>query len=474
MSVYKTVLQFIKKHKLIGYDDHILLSLSAGKDSMAMFYILNELKNEIPFNISIFHLNHKIRGEESDNDENFVKELADSFKLRCYCRSFDFLKNAGRRSSFEESAREVRYSMLKEITLRNSINKIATAHNFDDNIETVVMRIFTGTGINGLAGIKALRENIIRPLLCLTSSEIYKFLIDNNIKWREDPTNRDDKYLRNYVRNIMLPHIKKRFPQAVRSVEKLSRNASEAAELIESLAGDKLKNLIAVKNDHVLIDLASVCNNIPLMKYIISEVMGKFFKKFVSASLLNEVIKNLNTDRSNLFLYSSSDIHIEKIYLNRRSYIKICRNHFNYTDLKSKTEWEYPVKIDKEKNIELSVKEAGISISIRSVDFQYFKDNFSRDKIFVSIPEHTDTIIVRNRRRGDKIRLERGLKKIKDLLIEKKLDISRKNLVPLLIIDSNIAAFMPGLLFDCSNRVSLFHLVNSKSKKILVINSVEK
>ena len=207
---------FIIKNSLIGPGMKILLSCSAGKDSMALLAVLYALKERFRCDLGIFHLNHLMRGAESDRDEDFLKSVSDNMGLPFYVERYDFSEHKTRRGSFEEQARNVRYGLIEQYLKNCGYDRCAMAHNNDDAVETVLMRICTGTAIHGLQGIPAKRGHIIRPLLHASASDIYSFLKEESISWREDSSNSDDVYTRNFIRNTVIPRLETRFP-ALRS-----------------------------------------------------------------------------------------------------------------------------------------------------------------------------------------------------------------------------------------------------------------
>ncbi|HPD78502.1 MAG TPA: tRNA lysidine(34) synthetase TilS, partial [Spirochaetota bacterium] len=224
-DIFSKFTHTVKTHSLIDSGDRILLSLSAGKDSMAMLDLMMRYRQIINFDIAIFHLNHMMRGQDAFLDEDFVCEKARSLKIIAYIRQYDFNSQTPQGISFEEHARNVRYSMLSEIASLENFNKIATAHNKSDNAETLLMRIFLGTGIYGLKGIEYTSGNIIRPMLDLMPEEIYSYLRENSIAWREDLSNEDCTYSRNYIRNKIMPLVTERFADAISNIIKISAHA---------------------------------------------------------------------------------------------------------------------------------------------------------------------------------------------------------------------------------------------------------
>jgi len=181
-DIYNKFKETIETRNLITPGDSILLALSAGKDSMAMLDLMLRYKENVSLKLGIFHLNHLTRGIDSDNDAALVRVKAAEYGIPFYECTFDFKTSGITGISFEEQARDVRYNMINSIISSEGFNKAATAHNSMDNVETLLMRIFSGTGIFGLRGINHINGNIIRPLLDIYPDEIYSYLHYKNIQ----------------------------------------------------------------------------------------------------------------------------------------------------------------------------------------------------------------------------------------------------------------------------------------------------
>ena len=187
--------------KFISKDSKLLVAVSGGADSI----VLSELLLKSKINFSIVHVNYKLRGNDSDNDELFVKTFCLNNGIRFYTKTCDFSRI---KKSIQEKARTFRYEYFKKICLKHKYNYLLTAHHLDDNIETVLMNTYREKKIDVFTGMRSLRDNIIRPMLIFSKDEILDFAINNKIKWREDKSNSENKYLRNKIRNILIPKIK--------------------------------------------------------------------------------------------------------------------------------------------------------------------------------------------------------------------------------------------------------------------------
>lgn len=227
------LLETIRKQKSIRAGDRLAVAVSGGADSVALLRLLLELRPELGIVLSVAHVNHKLRGEESDEDARFVAQLAAQYGLEI--RVFEAPTQPGKGSGIEAAARELRYTFFCQLAREGSVSKIATAHTLEDQAETVLLRMFRGTGIRGLAGIhpqivfeedgKVLGE-VIRPLLGIRRAELREFLREKDQNWREDSSNLDIAFLRNRVRHRLLPVITDEFGEA--AIEHMSELAEIA------------------------------------------------------------------------------------------------------------------------------------------------------------------------------------------------------------------------------------------------------
>lgn len=462
-ETYTKFRNYVFENRLIYPGDSILLSLSAGKDSMFMLHMIIKLQNELPLTLGIFHLNHLTRGEDSDSDEIFVRNKSEELNIRCFTEKFDFTKNKNKNISFEEQARDIRYSLLKKISGNNGFLKIATAHNLDDNVETIFMRILSGTGIAGLKGIPVHANNIIRPILFAEKNEIYSYLEKNNLAWREDLSNSKNDYLRNYTRNVILPEIRERFPNAIESLSHLSMHAIENQTLLFQLTDSLYPDTVTKKGSETIIDISGFYDNIPLIKLFISRVLSENYGVKMKVSSYGEIIKRYSINSSNMVLYKKESFIIKKTILDNKKIISITDK---IESDKHSVEWEYTVFPDMKEA--LYMEEIKKKLLVSTVKFDYYIMNKNNpDIIFIQPETDIQKIIIRNRRPGDRIKLENGTKKIKEIMIEKKLDIGIKNTIPLIVADNQIAAYLPGLVNTNNNRTACNFHIRNDTKRIL-------
>jgi len=219
----------LKKHALIQKKNKIVIGVSGGPDSVALLYLLNSLKEELKLKLHIAHLDHILR-KDSSKDRKFVEDLAKKLNLPITCAEVN-VKELAKRGSLEEIARNIRLGFLFKVAKDVKADKIALGHNLDDQAETVLMRILRGTGLSGLSAILPKRDiagyQIIRPLIEIRRSEIEAYLRKKRIKPRRDPTNSEDIYFRNKIRNKLIPLLEKDYNRNIK--ELLSKMAEGIA-----------------------------------------------------------------------------------------------------------------------------------------------------------------------------------------------------------------------------------------------------
>ena len=224
-----TNFSFLKNKKL-------LVAISGGIDSVVLVYLLNQLN----FDISLAHCNFQLRGEDSDQDEKFVKKLAGQLQLPIFTRSFATTEFAKKEKlSIQLAARTLRYDWFKAIIKKNKLDHILTAHHADDSLETFLINMIRGTGLDGLTGIPERNEKILRLLLPFTREQIEKYAEDNTIVWRDDSSNVETKYARNKIRHDVIPVLKELNPSLLTSFNKTLENLKGSRQIIK----DSIENL---------------------------------------------------------------------------------------------------------------------------------------------------------------------------------------------------------------------------------------
>jgi tRNA(Ile)-lysidine synthase len=237
-KLLRIVEQTITTYGMLKPGDSVLVAVSGGPDSVALFHLLLTFVPRFSLRLGVAHLNHCLRQNDSDQDAEFVASLAGRFDIPFYMHKADVrnyqLEN---KLSLEEAARRVRYTFLNQEAEKNRFNKIALGHHFDDNAELVLMNLFRGSGPLGISGIPPVRDGkIIRPLIQSNRSELIDFLDQNGIKYISDASNRDTRFLRNRIRHDLIPLLKTSYnPKISQSLNRLASIISAEEEWIEDL-----------------------------------------------------------------------------------------------------------------------------------------------------------------------------------------------------------------------------------------------
>ena len=255
MELFKIFNEFIHQHALFTAEDRLLLAVSGGIDSI----VLCELCVRSGYSFTIAHCNFQLRGKESDRDEEFVRSLGNSYTVDVLVERFNTESYAKEKKvSIQVAARELRYQWFQEIVDswqltddRRRKHWIVTAHHLDDNIETVLMNFFKGTGLAGLRGMLPKSGKIIRPLLFARKEGLLQYAKERNLKWVEDSSNESDKYSRNYLRHQLLPIIEKIFPQAIENLGDNIERFRELEKFQEEAIQLQLKKLVEQKGEEI-------------------------------------------------------------------------------------------------------------------------------------------------------------------------------------------------------------------------------
>lgn len=314
------VLNTIKKYNMINEGDKIVIGVSGGPDSITLLNILNKFKEKLNIKIYVAHINHMIRAE-ADEETEYVKEFCNRLDVEFFCKKIDAQEEAKKlKIGTEEAGRNIRYAFFEEVAKRVEANKIATAHNSNDNAETVLMNIMRGTSISGLAGIEKIRDGkYIRPLIRCSRKAIEEYCKQNNLQPKFDKSNLENIYTRNKIRNLLIPYIQKEFnPNIIDTINRLSDIAISEEQFINKIVENEYKKLLinANKNEIILdmkkFNMLDHVIKAKLILYTIEKVSG------ISAGIekihIDDIIKLCNNNIGNKFLIPKKGI---KIYVKK-------------------------------------------------------------------------------------------------------------------------------------------------------------
>ena len=236
-------------------DKKLLIAISGGLDSVVLYHLLATLN----FDISLAHCNFNLRGKESDLDEEFVNNLSQKTSNQIFIKSFDTEKHSKENKlSTQIAARELRYTWFQELVEKHNFDYILTAHHADDNLETFLINLTRGTGLEGFTGIPKINGNIARPLLPFSREDILNYAKENKIEWREDASNASTKYTRNKIRHQVIPVLKEINPSLLSSFEKTLENLQESQQILEDRIDEVSLEIIDTKETITKINIAKI------------------------------------------------------------------------------------------------------------------------------------------------------------------------------------------------------------------------
>ncbi|MFO0356692.1 MAG: tRNA lysidine(34) synthetase TilS [Sphingobacteriaceae bacterium] len=382
-------------------NNSILIAVSGGVDSMVLCDLMFKLK--YPF--SIAHCNFKLRGNESEADEQFIKDYCTANNIQFFSRSFNTTAYSTENSvSIQMAARELRYSYFNELLQNNSFDILLTAHHLNDSIETFFINLIRGTGINGLKGIEEKRNNVIRPLLAFSKDEILKYAQENNIQYRNDSSNNEDKYQRNFLRHQIIPKFKELNPSFETIMLQELQRLKDYNHILSKHFESEKNNLITSNENGIQISI------------------DQLKKSDTPELLLFEAIKE----------YGFNSKEIEKIL---QSTENISGKHFKSDTHELLKDRDFLIikKIESEQIIatqitkEQSEIEEPVKFKLQKVNA--FKLEDSSSVAYVDAEKLTYPLTIRNWQIGDKFKPlgMKGFKKISDLFVDLKMNYFEKN-----------------------------------------------
>ncbi len=287
MQMIEQVRTTIRQHTLFSQGEAVLVGVSGGADSVCLLHILKELQKELGITIHVAHIHHGIRGEEADRDAEFVRSLCKKWKLPFSLRKIsvpEFAETEG--LSTETAGRVLRYRCFRELCETRKLSKIVTAHHRNDQAETMLMRILRGAGIEGLAGIRYMRQDgVVRPLLDVTREEIEAYCTENSLEYCTDSTNIETRYMRNRIRNQLLPELEQFNPNVVTALANLAKNMAEDGDFIKGYAkrlyrriGSPMPGRRPVVLESESLQMVEPAIRVRLLQLAAEDTMGKGYK----------------------------------------------------------------------------------------------------------------------------------------------------------------------------------------------------
>ncbi|MDD3210835.1 tRNA lysidine(34) synthetase TilS [Bacteroides graminisolvens] len=291
----KKVKEFIEKEDLFSKQDKILVALSGGADSVALTRILITLD----YHCEAAHCNFELRGEESDRDEDFVRNFCRSLNIKCHSIHFETRRYAAQQSiSIEMAARELRYNWFSKICEESDCQVVAVAHHKDDSVETMLLNLIRGTGINGLLGIRPKNGNVVRPLLCASRQEVVAYLHRMNQTYVTDSTNLEDEYTRNKIRLNLLPLMEEINPSVKDGLVKTASYLNDISKVYQQAIKESVDRIFITPEKEISIEKLM---NEPAPQALLFEVLSPLG---FNSTQVEEVYGSLNGQPGKRFISS--------------------------------------------------------------------------------------------------------------------------------------------------------------------------
>jgi len=465
-DIYFTIRKFITENKLIIPGQKVICSVSGGPDSLCMLLALDFLRKEIGFFISIFHLDHMLRMDESKEDAAFVAEVANKLGVDIYLRECDIHKIAEqKKESIELAARRERINNLLALARELEADRISTGHTLSDHAETVLYRMIRGCGLKGLSAMQPVSGMFIKPLLCIYREDSERFCHELGYEYRIDRTNLDISSDRNKIRNSVIPFINGLFNRDIRKpLVRLAELAEEDNEALESISDTEF-NRIIVKDDCGIRILKT--DLIMLNSAVLKRVLRRALKYIKGDSVdidegtIRNMLKILNDSTGYRSVDIGSGIKIESEYewiiFPKISSHKISDTSDKYTEKYLVVPGEFEIN--------------EISFIFKTKIFEKREENISKDEYIADMDLSVikGKIKVRSWHEGDRM-IPLGMvfeKKVHDIFIDKKIPFQKRKHLPILCDEEKII-WIPGVKMD--NRVK----IQDNTTKILRIEAIRK
>lgn len=440
---------YCKKKLLISPKTPILIAVSGGKDSMCLLHLFQRFS----WKIAVAHCNFMLRNEDSEKDEQFVKTYCNENNIPMYSIRFDTKQIAeSKKQSIQETARILRYNWFEDLRIKHHFEYIATAHHANDSAETVIYNIIKGTGIKGLHGIKSKSNHIIRPLISFENNEILTYIHQNNIQYREDKSNAETKYARNFIRHEVLPLFNKININAVSTIAEKAIDWNDSNALFEELIQAKTKKVLLQQHNYKYISIAAL-NSSKAPETLLYYILQPFG---FNATQIKDIytISNENTHSGKMI---SSNTHI--VFRDRKSLLLSDKNKATWNEI-----------LIEKKNSSLDFEFASITIQFAEKEYISQKQYNNTSEFVFDADSLTFPLLLRHWRMGDYMYIDNGKKhkkKLSDIFINQKWNLIQKKEAMVLCSGEKIIAVL-GLHIDARFKPS------PNSKNILKLHFKQK
>lgn len=459
--MYHRILQFINENNMIEKGDRIVLGISGGADSICLLRVFVQMRKSYELALFVVHVNHGLRGEEALRDQHFVEDLCKEYEIEYHVETVDvalFGREHG--YSLEEAGRILRYDAFEKEYKKRDCNKIAIAHNKNDQAETVLFNLVRGTGMKGLTGIDAMRGHLIRPLLCVTREEIEQYLEELKQEYCVDSTNLVDIYTRNKLRLNILPQLATVNQQAVSNITNCAKQLNEIEQYLKKQTNEVYQRIVNENNGQYFVKVLDLSQeDVVIQKRILRQMVFQLTKRLRDIEE-KHILAVLDLCEKSV----GKKVHLPQGIVANRTYEELVIGI-----VEEQKQPESPSQMEITEEGTYSSKAHGIVLEVEILPYKKnmiipkneYTKWFDYDKI-------KNTIFLRNRMQGDYLQMNKqgNVKTIKSLFIDEKVPREQRNSIPLLCDGAHVMWVIGG-------RISEAYKVTEQSKKILVVKVME-
>lgn len=457
-SMLDIVHQFIEKHQLLERHTTVVVGVSGGSDSLALLHFLWSERERYDIQIVVAHVDHMLRGKQSEEDMHFVKHFCDQRSIICEAKQLNvqlYMEQTGK--GVQEAARDCRYTFFEQVMHKYKAHCVALAHHGDDQIETVLMRLVRGSTSKGYAGIPIKRPfgngYIIRPFLCIDRQQIEQYCQNNGLRARHDPSNDKDDYTRNRFRRYVLPFLKSENSRAHEHVQQFSETMSEDEAFLEQLTKEKLKDVVDQQKGHVRVHIPSFMRMPkPLQRRGIQLILNYLYGNVPSS------LSSIHINQALLFLkrqHPSGMLHFPNGLKVIRQY-EVCIFTFQQEQT---SEYELLFRVP-----ETLVLPNGCQLTSQFVDrYPVIEDD---EHVVIDVDQLALPLRVRTRKRGDRMKVK-GMehpKKVARIFIDEKIPANEREQWPIVEDANGNIIWIPGV------KKSVYTATNITKNRYIVLH----
>ncbi len=462
--IRQKVIQMQEQYQLWDSRDTVVVAVSGGPDSMALLHLLHSMSRESSRlkSVHAVHINHGLRGRESDEDETYVHKFCQLHGIPLAVEHVDvrgYRQESG--LGIQEAARRLRYQVLERIAAELNAGIVATAHHADDQMETILMRLIRGTGPEGLQGIPVKRRQgeivIIRPLLTCYKNELEQYCNENQIHPRSDSSNESDKYTRNRIRHRIIPLLREMNPRVGEAFLQLRQIVESENDWMDNLARDLLKEVILEKDQHKIIIQRDLFQKyeLPLQRRICKLILSCLFENESGEwtfALIQDVLKVIHSSSPSAYHLLPGGGEIRRRY----DHVLFLRE----SGKKVIAPFRYELKIPGVTYI----PELDLTISAKITDELPRMENGKGHRAVFDLDALNVPLMVRTREQGDRIELmhAKGSQKLQDVMINQKIPKDERDLFPVITMENKVI-WIPGV------KRSGLGLVSTSTEKFLIL-----